>query len=228
MADAGGAGCVRKFHGVTLADLGDVEGFGEDGEEISYMLFSWRMGCTDEKLPQEENGPPKFEELSDIDITHATPKRVHTLVFTGEKWFPFADPVQQTRWLIDIKISSPSFVTGQQHKVRTVVNSGTRLCSFVPKTKNIVISESYTLKTNNAQQGVLRIVSKFSPAGIIGLGLVTSTILLEMVLGDRPNDFVEVMPRFKLKWTLAHANRDVGVHIIAQETPQVRFTFGGI
>ena len=119
-------------------------------------------------------------------------------------------------------------MTGQQHKVRKVVNSGTRLCSFVPKTQNIVISESYTLKTNNARQGVLRIVSKFSPAGIIGLGLVTSTILLEMVIGDRPDDFVEVMPGFKFKLTRAHANRDVGFIIIVQETPQVRFTFGGI
>ena len=71
-------------------------------------------------------------------------------------------------------------------------------------------------------------VSEVSPAGIIGPGLTTSTILLEIVLGGRPDDFVEVIPGFKLKWTRAHANKDVGVHIIVQETPQVRFTLGGI
>ena len=71
-------------------------------------------------------------------------------------------------------------------------------------------------------------VSEFSPAWIIGLGLTTSTIVLEIVLGDRPDDFVEVIPGFKLKWTQKHANKDVGVHIVVQETPQVRFTLGGI
>ena len=42
-------------------------------------------------------------------------------------------------------------------------------------------------------------VSEFSPAGIISLGLSVSTILLEIVLGDRPDDFVDVLPGFKLK-----------------------------
>ena len=71
-------------------------------------------------------------------------------------------------------------------------------------------------------------VSEFSPAGIIGSGLPTSTILLEIFLGDRPDNFVDVLPGFKLKWTQAHANKIVGVHIIVQETPQVRFTLEGI
>ena len=34
-------------------------------------------------------------------------------------------------------------------------------------------------------------------AGIIGLGLSVSTILLEIVLGDGPDDFVDVLPGFK-------------------------------
>ena len=75
---------------------------------------------------------------------------------------------------------------------------------------------------------VLKMVSEFSPAGIIVLGLPTSTILLEILLGDRPDNFVEVLLGFKLKWTQAHANKDVGVYIIVQETPQVRFILGGI
>ena len=43
-------------------------------------------------------------------------------------------------------------------------------------------------------------VSEFPPAGIVGLGLSVSTILLEIVLGDGPDDFVDVLPGFKLKW----------------------------
>ena len=74
----------------------------------------------------------------------------------------------------------------------------------------MVVSERYTLKTSNSRPGVLKMVSEFAPAGIIGVGLPTSTILLELVLGDRPDDFVDVLPGFTLKWTQALANKEVG------------------
>ena len=82
------------------------------------------------------------------------------------------------------------------------------------------------IQTNNDQQGVLKMVSEFSPAGIIGLGLLSKpSILLEIYLGNSPDNFVELLPGFKLRWSQAHANKHVGVHIIIQETPhQVRFT----
>lgn len=44
------------------------------------------------------------------------------------------------------------------------------------------------------------------------MGLPTSTILLEIFLGDRPDDFVDVLPGFKLKWTQGHAYKAAGVH----------------
>ena len=84
------------------------------------------------------------------------------------------------------------------------------------------------LKTSNSQPGVLKMVSEFAPAGIIGLGLPTSTILLELVLGDRPGDFIDVLPGFTLKWIQAHVNKEVGVYIRVQEPPQVHFTLQGI
>ena len=96
MGYAGGPGSVRKCHGVTLADLGDIEGFDDDGEEDGLYTFQLADGMyRRKKLPQEENGPLKFEELSNVDLSHATPKRVHTLVFDGKKWFPFANPIKQ-------------------------------------------------------------------------------------------------------------------------------------
>ena len=67
-------------------------------------------------------------------------------------------------------------------------------------------------------------VSEFFPAVIIGFGLSVSTILLEIVLGDRPDDFVDVLPGFKLKWPQKYANQMVGILVIVQETPQVLFT----
>ena len=55
------------------------------------------------------------------------------------------------------------------------------------------------LKTSNGYQGSLKMVSEFPPAGIISLGLSVSTIRLEIVLGDRSDDIVEMLPGFKFK-----------------------------
>ena len=72
-------------------------------------------------------------------------------------------------------------------------------------------------------------VSEFSPAGIIGAGKDhTSTILLEVINGDPPDDFVEVLPSFKLKWTSAHAQKELGAFIRVQLRSVVCFTLGGI
>ena len=142
MVDAGGPGSVRKCPGVALADLGDVEGFDRSGEEDSFTLSSCLMGSTKEKKFTSSEGirSLKFEELSDVDISHAVPRRLHSLAFTGDKWVAFADPVQQTGWLIDLKIASPYVVTGKEHNLRKVVNRGSRLCSFIPETRNIIVS----------------------------------------------------------------------------------------
>ena len=127
-----------------------------------------------------------------------------------------------------MKVSAPYVITGREHKVRKVTNAGTQLCSYVPETKNVVVSERYTLATGSSQPDVLNMVSEFAPAGIIGVGLPTSTIHLELVLGDRPGDFIDVLPGFTLKWTQAHLNKEVGVCIRVRESPQVRFTHQGI
>lgn len=223
MVDASGPGSVRKCPGVALADLGDTEGFERDGKEDRLYAFQLSEGVYKRKEVTLEGMSVKFGELSDVDVSQAVPKRLHTLAFTGSKWMAFADPVP-TGWLIDIKLSSPYVETGKRHKVRKIKNSGTRLCSYIPETKNIVVSEDYMLKTNDSQQGILKMVSEFSPAGIIGLGLSTSTILLEIFLGDRPDDYVDVLPGFKIRWGQTNANKNVGIYILVQETPQVKFT----
>ena len=180
MAEAGGPGSARKCPGLALADLGYRrirEGWG--GGTAVWPPAVRRGVQTKKIVTQEGGGAPKLGELSDVDVSYAAPRQLHTLAFTGSKWVAFADPVEQTGWLVDV-VSAPYVVTGQQHKIRKVINAG----SYVPGTKNVVVSERYTLKTSNSRPGVLKMVPEFAPAGIIGVGLPTSTILLELVLGD--------------------------------------------
>ena len=125
---------------VALADLGDTEGFDKGGEEgqlyafeLSDGVYTWKKVTT-----RAGGGAQKLGELSDVDVSYAIPRRLHQLAFTGSKWVAFADPTQQIGWLIDIRISSPYVAMGREHKVRKVTNAGTRLCSYVPETKNVV------------------------------------------------------------------------------------------
>ena len=97
---------------MALADLGD------DGVYKS------------NKVTKEGIWSLKLEKVSDVDISNAIPKQLHSLAFTGSNWVAFADPVQHTGWLIALKISSPYVVTGKEHKLRKIVNSDTRLRSF--------------------------------------------------------------------------------------------------
>ena len=167
--------------------------------------------------------------MSDVDISHTVPRRLQSLAFTGSKW---ADPIQQSGWLIDLKISSPFIVTEKKHKLQKVANRGTRLCSYIPETRNIVVclatDQSYVQKAGNDKRRSLKIVSEFPPAGIIGLGLSVSTILPEIVPGNRLDGFVDVLPGLKLKSPQKHANQVIGIHIIVQETPRVQFTLQDI
>ena len=125
MADASGPGSVRKCPGAALADLGDVEGFNRSGEEEQLYAFQLSDGVYKRKkfTPSEGIRSLKFEEFSDVDISYAVPRRLHSLTFTGDKWVAFEDLVQKTDWFIDLKIASPYVVTGKEHKLRKVVNS---------------------------------------------------------------------------------------------------------
>ena len=97
MADAGGPGSARKCPGVALADLGDTEGFEKGGEEGQLYAFELSDGVYKRRkvTAQEGGGAQKFRELSDVDVSHAVTRMLHTLMFTGSKWVAFADPVQK-------------------------------------------------------------------------------------------------------------------------------------
>ena len=105
MVDAGGPWSVRKCPGAALADLGDVEGFNRSGEEDQLYAFQLSDKVYKRKKipPLRGSRPLKFEELSDVNIFHALPRRLNSLAFTGDKWVAFADHVQVTGWFIDLK-----------------------------------------------------------------------------------------------------------------------------
>ena len=72
IVDADGPGSVWKCHGVALADLGDVEGFNRSGEEDQLYAFQLSDGVYKRKkfTPSEGIESLKFEQLSDVDISH--------------------------------------------------------------------------------------------------------------------------------------------------------------
>ena len=100
-----------------------------------------------------------------------------------------------TNWLAHRLENRVSIRRDQKnHRLWKVVNSGTRL--YIPETKNVVVQgeplrSSYVLKIGNGKPGSLKMVSEFPPAGIIGMQLLVSTIFLEIVLGERHDDFVK-------------------------------------
>ncbi|MCU7887054.1 MAG: hypothetical protein KZQ59_01420, partial [Candidatus Thiodiazotropha sp. (ex Lucinoma aequizonata)] len=78
-----------------MADLGDTEGFDRGGKEDRLYAFQLSEGLYKRKeVSLEGVGSLTFAELSDVDVSQAVPKQVHTLAFTGSKWVAFADPVQ--------------------------------------------------------------------------------------------------------------------------------------
>ena len=114
MVDAGGPWSVRKCPGMALAELCDVIGLDRSGEEDQLYAFHLPDGVyLRTTIIKEVIVPLKLEELSDVDISDTVPSELQTIVLIADP--AFADPVQQTGWLICLKISSPYVVTGKEH-----------------------------------------------------------------------------------------------------------------
>ena len=80
----GGLGSVRTCHRITLADFGYTEGFDRSGKEDRLYAFQLSEGVYIRKdVTLEGVGSLTFGELSDLDTSHAVPKQIHTLAFTG-------------------------------------------------------------------------------------------------------------------------------------------------
>ena len=96
MIDAGGPGSVKKCPGWLWLTLETLKDLSEAERRTNCTLSSCRMGSTKEKKVTKEGiGSLKLDELSDVDNSHAVPRRLHTLAFIWSKWVAFADPIQQ-------------------------------------------------------------------------------------------------------------------------------------
>ena len=118
MGDAGGPGSARKCPEVALADLGDTEGFDKGGVEGQLYAFELSNGVYKRKkvTTQEGGGAQKLGRVERRRCFICRPQTAPSAGVYGSKWVVFADPTQQTGWLIVIRISSPYVATGQEHK----------------------------------------------------------------------------------------------------------------
>ena len=105
------------------------------GPVVHFPAVGW--GLQKKKYHQRGHWVTKIRRVERRWNLTCCPKALHTLVFTGSTWVALADPLQQTGWLIDLKILSLYVVTGKEHKLSKIVNCGTRLCSYIPETKKL-------------------------------------------------------------------------------------------
>ena len=137
------------------------------------------------QITQEGIGSLKFGALDDVDVSYAFENRVLTFVYANMKWVAFCGP-PLTDGMGNCREDQLSVRHNWAVKQDSIVNSWTSLCFYIPETKNIVLSEDYTVKMNKSWHGILKMVSEFSPQGIIGLGLPKSTIFSRYVSETLP------------------------------------------
>ena len=85
-------GASGNDHGVALADLGDVEGFDRSGEEEQRYAFQLSDGVYKRKQVAPPPESLKFEELSDVDISHAAQGGFIALRLLGANRLPLQTP----------------------------------------------------------------------------------------------------------------------------------------
>ena len=204
MTDAGGPGAIKQCLTTGLADLGDTEGFSEAGTENTLYAFQLSGGVykrVEVPAPQQ-SAPLKFGDLNDVTVTSLVANRDYKLHYTGTEWKPAIDTINALGgWDLDIKLVHPYLSLGAAHAVKKIKNRGQLLATYAPGRKNNIIVENhpmhgYVLGTKGARSGTLTLISEFG-SRLVVLG---STIFIEAVLGDRPDDFVPLIDGLKLKW----------------------------
>ena len=77
-----------------------LKGSIEAEKKTSFTLSSCLMGSTKKVHPSEGIGSLKVEELSDVDISHAVPRRLHSLHILGANGLPLQTTSNK---LVDLK-----------------------------------------------------------------------------------------------------------------------------
>ena len=121
------------------------------GQRASCTLSSCPTGCTNEKRSPRRSSERRRRLIC----------RPETASYAGVYW----EQVGRLRGpcskngLDDRHSNLLSLRRNGARTVRKVTNAGT---------KNVVISEQYTLNTSNSREKILKMISEFPPPGIIG------------------------------------------------------------
>ena len=233
MTDAGGPGAIKQCLTTGLADLGDTEGFSAAGTENTLYAFQLSGGVYKRVEVPAQSAPPNFGDLNDVTMPSLVANRYYKLHYTGTEWKPAIDTINSLGgWDLDIKLAHPYLSLGAAHAVKKIKNRGQLLATYVPgRKKNIIVENhpihGYVLGTKGGRSGILTLISGFG-SRLVWLG---STIFIEAVLGDRPDDFVPLFDGLKLKWLPKASDQLVHIYIrMPNESgvPIVNFSLKGV
>lgn len=234
MADAGGPGThnVKPCTTLGLADLGDTKGFDDPGIENKLYAFQLSEGLYKRKEVNGDGGALTFGELTDVNVDGVVSNKPYQFILNENNvWTPYENPIEAAGgWDIDMQITQPYITIGKNHEFRKLQNSGTLLCSYHTRQSNVIVKSTdfgYVVGMRGNKKGSLRLNKEYD----FGQPVENSVIILDVILGDVPEEFKEVIKGLKIKWTAKNANKHLRVYIKIPRRgidPQIRFSLEGI
>ena len=221
MVDSGGPGASDNIKVCTtlgISDLGDTIGFDDPGKENQLYAFQLEDGTYKRKEISANGdggggGPQTFGELSDVNLEAAVSNKPYQFVLTdNSEWIPYLDPVTTNGgWDLDLKIEQPYIHIGKNHEFRKIQNSGKLLAAYHSK-KDLIVKNTdfgYVIAKRGSRGGTLRLNKQFD----FGQPTPASTFIIDIVLGDVPDDFVDVIKGLKIRWSQEDANSALRIFI---------------
>ena len=228
MTDSSGPGIRReKCFSVGIVDLGDVEGFDSIPQENAIYGLKFNSGVYKRSIvptssPGREERETTFENLNNVDFNDA---KIHTHYSLVKNAAGVWILVERPNWIIDIRITPTSVLSGRSNGLKKIMNNGSALLSYVPsKNKGVVIIEQdddYYLSRNNevgSNISVFLTMTAEFPDEKFKINKESSTAVIEVFLLNPPEDFVQVLPGLSLKWTNEAAQKVCGI-LLTNGTP---------
>ena len=207
-----GPGARReKCFSVGLVDLGDVEGFDSAPQENEIYGLKFNSGFYRRSVVPTS---PGREETNFEELVNTEDAKIHVhycLVKNAEGIWSLIDT---PNWIIDIQIIPMSLMSGKSNRLKKIMNRGSALISYVPsKNKSVLISEfddSYYLTRNDEVESAipvfLSMISDF-PDQKFKVSKEFSTTIIDLFLLNPPEDFVQILPGFSIKWASEAAQK---------------------
>ena len=212
---------ILKCNTLGLADLGDLVGFDANGVEDTLYALHLKDGIYNRKevvIPTADVGdktPPTFVGLGDTLITGVDVNKKYALILGDDgKWKMVPS---DTQWSLNISLTSPYVMMRAEgaNIIAKIINKGVLLASYVPsKSKGCVLKllsgkEGYALTNrNHGSPAHISLQTEF-PKELNDLRNVpsNSSIYLELLLGEIPTGFIEMLEGIKIKWPQKDKNK---------------------